>query len=237
MKKTISFLIVIFCCAGILYGCNLPQMVFETEHFSYIKYSNRSVVRSLTDKGKEAFELYIPSFLHEKPVTDVGEKNYAMLYYLQSDNLKHLNLPYTLERTTTFSGLPKLESLVSARTKPMHFGTTISPKFATGKIPTIYVPAGCVAAYEEKQKENSSERISFKEANISLMFNYENSPNDGFYFVDYRQKQQKIIRPIDPKRDDYIFNGWFEDEAGTILWDFENVIIEGKTLYASWTII
>ncbi|WP_127137614.1 BspA family leucine-rich repeat surface protein [Flagellimonas oceanensis] len=45
------------------------------------------------------------------------------------------------------------------------------------------------------------------------------------------------IRPEDPTRDGYSFEGWYKDEALTTAFDFTTEVTEDLTLYAKWEII
>lgn len=45
----------------------------------------------------------------------------------------------------------------------------------------------------------------------------------------------QITPPVEPTRTDYVFAGWYKDEAYTALWDFSSDIVSGDiTLYAKW---
>ena len=85
-------------------------------------------------------------------------------------------------------------------------------------------------------------------ANIVYFFNYDDSPNGGYFFVDIEEQTGKIIKPpYDPKREDYKFVGWYKDKECTEKWNFEkdvvvvnydeegNRIFEELCLYAGWT--
>ena len=43
------------------------------------------------------------------------------------------------------------------------------------------------------------------------------------------------FRPSDPTREGYVFDGWYEDEALTMEFDFSRIIDHDMTLYAAWT--
>jgi uncharacterized repeat protein (TIGR02543 family) len=48
---------------------------------------------------------------------------------------------------------------------------------------------------------------------------------------------EKIVKPSDPTKEGYVFNGWYSDEDKTILWDFDNDIVTANlTLYADWIV-
>ena len=51
--------------------------------------------------------------------------------------------------------------------------------------------------------------------------------------IDYNNK---IVKPEDPTRTGYTFNGWYSDPTLTTLWNFDDGVIAPVTLYAGWTI-
>lgn len=79
-------------------------------------------------------------------------------------------------------------------------------------------------------------------ANISYFYNYEDAPNDGYYWLDDLEDGKTITYiPENPTREGYLFGGWFKDEACTEVWDFETDTIikpaEGyyeNKIYAKW---
>ena len=87
----------------------------------------------------------------------------------------------------------------------------------------------------------------FIPANISFCFNYTDSPNKSYFFVDIIEETGKLTKPpYDPKREGYTFDGWYADKECTALWDFENDVVtiefdenneriyEEICLYAKW---
>ena len=50
-------------------------------------------------------------------------------------------------------------------------------------------------------------------------------------------KNGKLIAPKQPKRNGYLFAGWYKDESCSVLWDFDIDKVSGNiTLYAKWSI-
>ena len=86
-------------------------------------------------------------------------------------------------------------------------------------------------------------------ANVSYMYNYDNCPNEGYYWVDSYNESIITFIPPNPEREGYIFDGWYKEEECINKWDFntditgEELIIEyenqyeeypGIYLYAKW---
>lgn len=93
-----------------------------------------------------------------------------------------------------------------------------------------------------------SEDDGHRPANISYYYNYEESPNDGYYWIDDIDYGELItfIPPI-PTREGYEFDGWYKETECFNLWDYENDTIpeeitnqQGQVkyqetiLYAKW---
>ena len=57
-------------------------------------------------------------------------------------------------------------------------------------------------------------------ANVSYMYNYENCPNDGYYWVDSYDNDLISFIPPTPKRDGYIFDGWYKEYECINEWNF-----------------
>lgn len=84
---------------------------------------------------------------------------------------------------------------------------------------SIFFPYGLEDHYYDYYEE---------EANVSYMYNYEEAPHNGIYWIDdYDGTTIKFIPPY-PVREGYIFDGWYSDEECTKLWDFEKDVIPAK---------
>ena len=85
-------------------------------------------------------------------------------------------------------------------------------------------------------------------ANVSYLYNYENSPNFNYYWVDSYEESVITFIPPEPKREGYKFDGWYKEADCINKWDFETdktgkeIIIgykifntyDGLYLYAKW---
>ena len=60
--------------------------------------------------------------------------------------------------------------------------------------------------------------------------------NGGTHVVNQVVKEgQKAKRPLEPTREDYVFAGWYTDNACTESFNFDNPIKGNTTVYAKWT--
>ncbi len=74
----------------------------------------------------------------------------------------------------------------------------------------------------------------FKKANLQFMHNYENAPNEGYYWVDDIENGEKIeVMPTNPTREGYTFGGWYADKECLTEFDFEQTFKNGD--YTPWT--
>ena len=85
-------------------------------------------------------------------------------------------------------------------------------------------------------------------ANTAFMFNYEDAPNMGYFFINDFERGGLIENYVyEPTREGYTFNGWYKDSECTQKWDFEVDTLPAPTydengqlefietkLYAGW---
>lgn len=58
-------------------------------------------------------------------------------------------------------------------------------------------------------------------ANTSYLFNYEESPNDGYFFInDFERGGLIEDTPYEPQREGYTFGGWYKEADCINKWDF-----------------
>ena len=73
--------------------------------------------------------------------------------------------------------------------------------------------------------------IKICKANTSYMFNYDNSPNDDYFFIrDYEYGVAIENTPYEPIREGYTFEGWYKEPECINAWDFETDTLP-ETLY------
>ena len=68
---------------------------------------------------------------------------------------------------------------------------------------------------------SSSSRLYYI-ANVSYIYNYEASPNDGYYWVDNYDSSLIQYIPPEPTREGYVFDGWYKEAECINKWDFNS---------------
>ena len=217
--------------ASILTGCGSGTSFYigdylETDYFKYytsVGAGRREYVciRGLTDKGKELEYVVFPESIDGIPVTKIAihtSDSKAKKAYI-STSIISLHVPYW----TTVSKEPvKL----------------IDQRFTYSLENSINTPWTYVSEYAEKvlvEKFNNFYLI----ANLCYLYNYEDSPNGGQWFVDDLDEGERIgYIPPDPVREGYKFTGWFTDKECAKSFDLNGYAYDPAdgniSLYAGW---
>ena len=239
-------------------GCDAAEDFFAgifTADFEYegVKYSTLSMkghepyltaVGLAEDCEKEI--VYVYDEIRGIPVTTTGLKAYmsdqANFYNYKTDKIKRIYFPWSIKsRAQGTVWDSSLEYVFSPST------TQIIDAYA---LVNFVVPK---SAYDTALETNClGERLyhgtdNLTPANISFFFNYENNPNEGYFFIDLLEESGKLNKlPYDPKREEYIFDGWYKETECINEWNFDTDIAtieydengeriyEEICLYAKW---
>lgn len=262
LRLTITIIsVTIFCLCGLGMSCDCEGIglrLYESEYFIYtVSYdSNMIGILGLTDKGKEQEYLIIPETIDGMKVKDVGcytglevaeiKEKYGDAKYAQikSDKLKKVFIVSKTEMTPMwfhdgpFVDCPKLEAVFH-----------ILNQKSWGYSPDTFIFHTSLKG--EKCGLGEQVIIGYDyAANVSYYYNYENSPNDGYYWIDnYGYGETIEYIPQSPMRDGYTFGGWYKEPECINVWDFttdtipqaqydedEKEIYQETKLYAKWTI-
>ena len=259
--KRILALLILLSTVVCLFGCFEPT-TYEKDGVTYRKTDTGWCVTFVDDLNNDssAKSIYVLEEIDGKNVVEVHGFSFLGIggTRFTFSNTERIYFPWCIENSFPRHNLwyeeinsPKqLSYFISAST------LAIIDTFDFGQ--KYVIPSILYADLSDKSTENVNlgESINsfledkfnlFLPANISYFFNYEDNPNEGYFFVDIIEETGKLTKPpYDPKLEGYTFDGWYSDKECTALWDFENDIVtiefdenneriyEEICLYAKW---
>lgn len=256
----VSILLVLICSIA-LSGCNLvidggwfDKADFLPEYESgYFRYA----VKTFEDGKKEAYIVGL---------TESGLQQSALIFPTEIDGITVYGTTYKIE-SIIVTGTPKFVGELDSENLDKIFFTQ-SPSKAAGTRVTIATSQNVYKVFwnlEDSLSPNKNMIIGYNYyiekgfvdalhnshiANISYLYNYEDSPNCGYYWVDSYDESIITFIPPKPKRDGYEFGGWYKESECINEWVFETDTsgkeisigddyidtYQGKYLYAKWII-
>ena len=260
MKKFFRILcgiLAVLCILFTMTGCLKYQKITSGDFVYVPKDENRAVLYSLSedciDLKKEI--IIIPPYIDGKEIFAIGMQIYYSSYAkITSNAMKEVYVPYTVTALVHTSGMIRgkaLEKVCFASNALFEKESNYSPAFGFDK-ETWY---GSYYNGEKDQKyyitkiayktiQNSFESWWLETdkifiANTSFQFNYEDSPNDDYFFINNFEYGKKINEPpYEPTREGYSFIGWYKEPNCINAWNFatdtlpsEQTDANGKTLY------
>ena len=218
--------------ASILTGCGSGIDFYigdclETDYFKYytsVGAERRQYVciKGLTDKGKELEYVVFPESIDGIPVTKIA-------MYTSDSKAKKAYIPTSI---ISFHVL----NWTTVNIEPLKL---IDQRFTYSLKNSMKTPRTYVSEYAEKVLVEKFNNFYFI-ANLCYLYNYEDSPNGGQWFVDDLDEGERIgYIPSEPVREGYKFTGWFTDKECTKSFDLDGYAYDPAdgniSLYAGWT--
>lgn len=260
MKKLKIICITLVFCLTVtsLFGCakENEQKVYGDFIYTIVYYDEKGVsvkeeksvhsfvrILGLSDVGKEKEIIVFPEYIEGLKVEELG-RNIAWIGshgIIESSKLKKLFFPYNLsissdaiQDSVNLEGVFILEHII-----PEYY-------IATGL--SIYLTSNHYSNSNLTNFYGSDGYSNYYFSNVSYYYNYENAPNDGYYWIDNYNYGEKIeYIPEQPIRDRYTFGGWYKDPECVDAWNFEidalpqtqydeqeKEIYQETKLYAKW---
>lgn len=239
-----AVILIIFSACNLAIGCELVEE-YKTEYFVFTFFKGENGERlarvlGLTENGKEQEVLIVPETADGYPVVQVS---YG-LGLLRSEKLVRLFMPKTLTIPRALDHCFALKTVILLNDENSFCLSSfrLSPRKVGAYMP--------LAGYNElmsKETTHSEHNYTCLEpANISFMYNYNGSPNGGYYWIDNLDGESLLTVPENPARNGYIFVGWYKEPECINLWDFETDVSEKQEdgegnsafvetiLYAKW---
>jgi len=128
-----------------------------------------------------------------------------------------------------FQNCTGLTSVISLKTTPLNISQSVFDG-VNKTISCLYVPENSISSYSTA---SNWEDFSCIRPIFTASLNLQDGNPASSQFV---MPDERIIRPADPTRTNYIFGGWYQDIEYTAAWDFDTDIVTSDiTLYAKWT--
>lgn len=248
MKKikkllTIGLSVMLMLCASIgLLSCQKKDLyeLCENEYFIYsIEIeTNKINICGFTDKARNLEYLVIPDTIDGKKVCSIGYRGFPIPKILEK---------YGNEATLTFrSDMLKKIYIISEIEIVSQLMKNDIDILGTDNVFYISNTSNIIPSNYYRTKAFSTNKATT--ANVSYDYNYENSQNDGYYWIDNYAYGEKIeYIPENPIRDGYTFGGWYKESECINAWNFETdtlpqaqydeqerEIYQETKLYAKW---
>lgn len=240
MKKIVSKLLICcllcLCIIGIT-GCDkhygdtpigkLPE--YESGYYKYsvddYKGIQKAYITGLTELGMEQTELVYPSTIDGYTVYGIGYYYTTLAYSMPAGEIKSENLQKFFMPEPQIENINRPEVFNLDHGKVINWNNSYLDKSAYCEL------YASVQVYGYNLFSNNAiTTFNFLIANVSYMYNYDNAPNDGYYWVDTYDESLITFIPPNPTREGYTFCGWYKETDCTSEWDFE-ADITGKEIY------
>lgn len=248
--KTIIYLLI----SLFITSCEISVEKYQDDYFVYKKHlsavdENGDFVYhlvGLTELGKQQRILILPEMYKNRKVllsSGLANEGFAKI---GSTEAEKIFLPYTIDswEYSFFTFTKEEHKIITITNTPNYDEYTYRGD--------MYVSSYLYDNSDEYLKslgQNTNFIIErCKKANVSYHFNYENSPNIGYYWIDdYNYGEIISFIPNNPIREEYTFGGWYKEPECINKWDFsldklpegivdnsDNLIYQETTLYAKW---
>lgn len=224
--------------------------------YHYMEDKDSYAVIGTTEQGKGKDVLYCHAYYGEKLVTQMGfareDMGVANFYWIGVNDITATKLyfPYSVEEgyyTNILIPKEKNGQIYFSNCNKNFLESAVL--MAGGHGIKYYVTPSAYDYIVNHIKINGLETNGdVNRANTSYLFNYDNAPNEGYFFINNFDNGVLIQpTPYEPRRNGYVFDGWYKEPECVSIWDFDKDALpeqktdeEGKEvyqetqLYAKW---
>lgn len=210
---------------------------FKVQLFEVTQFAR---IYGLTELGKQQEILAVPTYIDGYPVKQIGVLGYRK-YGIESDNLRKIYIPQTIY-SRMYNGMPIASGSIVCKDQVVYLSDEYA-NWNNGGEKIIVTPEAKEDFIRNKSKEYLESIEKFLESvllvNICYYSNYE-SAEFVCHWADYITGTDDLyLEPEKPKREDYIFTGWFFEPECLTEWDglLPTSESEKLSLYAGWNLI
>lgn len=257
MKKIIKDITLCILAVALCFGAvacvydDYPE--YESGYFRYAvktekNGAKKAYIIGLTEIGLEQTALVYPEELENIPVYGIGYKKPVICGQAEIGNLESERL-----QKFYFPHMPKEETEGDMFFKNAYaVYWTPSEDYLYNRLTEMIYEISGRTIFGYNYVENDYQVKDYRSrliGNVSYLYNYEENPNDGYYWVDSYNESVITFIPPEPQRDGYKFDGWYKESECINEWDFTTDITgkeivlkanktydtyEGIYLYAKW---
>ena len=182
----------------------------------------------MTEKGTKLKNIVIPLEIDGKPVKAYNGSAIA-------PNVRKIIVTYNCATINSFGGIVPGSLFVNGFPPNLKV-LYVSCEYRRGMImePDFYIATEALESYQE----NIPNPTVYTFANMQYMYNYDEAPNKGVFFIDDLDVGETLeVIPETPKREGYTFVGWYAEAEcvnGISLDGYVKDDEEIVYLYAGW---
>ena len=225
MKKNILFVIflIIIFCITFLGGCvnHMEDEVVIGDFVCQEWPDNTLNLKNLSEEGKKKKYIVVPDELDGRKVYMLGYKNAIFSSgrsNWESSNLEkiYINNENIFFKNTLFENCISLKKIILVK------NDAARSKYIRLLHATTYFTSHIYYNSLGGDANLPMDLIDGSVANVSYYYNYEESPNNGYYWIDDVEDGELIeFIPEEPTREGYKFEGWYKEEDCINKWEFE----------------
>lgn len=217
LKKTTLYILCLLLALSVMFfaGC-ASYFRNKAGDFVYGNYNDGYVyIIELTDAGAQKQFLYVPSQLNDKPVGHIG-RSWPM-YSWTSENIEKIYFDMNFaSEVGVLEGCKNLDKIFFIRFNSDNKNVNLIAEDGYRKYISF-------TTFQELKENNIIENYQLFPSNVSYYYNYKNSENDGYYWIDDCDYGGIIeFIPPEPTREGYTFVGWYKEEECINRWNFES---------------